>query len=281
MEYLESSGQAEQLREIGAKLSQERQARSLSLEEIAAKTYIPVRLLNAIDAGRLEVLPEPVFIQGFIRRYADALGMDGTALSKGFSIEPPQPTPKINLMETPQHPPTEEVASLSEPSLGEPLPWRYILGGVVGLGVVGLIAASLANRPKVAKPPASTQNSVSSAVSSPAPKASPKAIASPKAAVSPSPTQVAAPSPGAKPVATDPVQVKLNLTDESWLEIRVDGKVAYEGTLPKGTQRSWSGKQQVVILTGNAGAVSVSYNNSAAKTLGALGAVASASFPPT
>ncbi|MGV0027384.1 helix-turn-helix domain-containing protein [Phormidesmis priestleyi] len=280
MEYLESSEQAEQLREIGSKLSQERQARSVSLEEIAAKTYIPMRLLGAIDIGRLDLLPEPVFIQGFIRRYADALGLDGTALSKGFSIEPQQASPKLNLMEAPQHPPEE----VYQPPISEQPKWLYIAGGIVGLGIVGLIVASLTNRPKVAEPPkpVSTQKPVTLNALAPtqqaAPKASPSASASP--AVSPSPTVAASPSPTTS-VATGPVEVKVNLIDESWVEVQVDGKVDYEGTLPKGTQRSWSGKQQVVIRAGNAGAVSASFNNKAAKPLGALGAVTSVSFPPT
>jgi len=281
VEYLESSGQAEQLREIGSKLSQERQARSISLEEIAAKTYIPMRLLGAIDAGRLDLLPEPVFIQGFIRRYADVLGLDGTALSKGFSIEQQQAPPRLNLMNSPQHPPEE----VYQPPVSEPPNWRYIVAGVIGLGVVGLIAASLASRPKVAEPskPVSTQKPAVSSASSPAQKASPQAspsvvAASPVQAL-PSPTVAASPSPSPA-IATGPVEVKVNLIEESWVEVRVDGKLAYEGTLPKGTQKSWSGKQQVVISSGNAGAVSASFNNTAAKPLGALGAVTSVSFPP-
>lgn len=282
MEYLESAGQAEQLREIGSKLSQERQTRSISLEEIAAKTYIPMRLLGAIDGGRLDLLPEPVFIQGFIRRYADALGLDGTALAKGFSIEPQQAPPKPNLMETPQHPPEE----VYQPPTPQQPNWLYIAGGVVGLGIIGLVAASLFNRPKVAEPakPVSTQKPVVSTALAPAKKASPPK-ASPSVTASASPIQVSpspsvAVSPVPSPLATGPVEVKVNLIDESWIEVQVDGKVAYEGTLPKGTQKSWSGKQQVVISSGNAGAVSASFNNTAAKPLGALGAVTSVSFPP-
>ncbi|NJK52859.1 MAG: hypothetical protein HC936_08580, partial [Leptolyngbyaceae cyanobacterium SU_3_3] len=184
MEYLESSEQAEQLREIGTKLSQERQARSVSLEEIAAKTYIPMRLLSAIDAGRMDLLPEPIFVQGFIRRYADALGLDGSALSQGFSIEQ-QPAPPNRVDDAPSHPP-EEVSSTLD--LGQKPYWLYILGGMVGVGALGMIVSSLA-RPKVAEPPKpnSAQNSIaaisppnsnSSSSSKPIPKASPKPISS-------------------------------------------------------------------------------------------------------
>lgn len=78
--------QLEQLKEIGAYLRQLRQEQSISTEEVAARTFIPSRLLNALEEGQSDRLPEPVFIQGFIRRYADAINLDGVALAKSFPI---------------------------------------------------------------------------------------------------------------------------------------------------------------------------------------------------
>ncbi|NJN58803.1 MAG: hypothetical protein HC879_15555 [Leptolyngbyaceae cyanobacterium SL_5_9] len=79
--------QLEQLKEIGVHLHQTREQQSKSLEEVAAKTFIPLRLLQAIEVGQATVLPEPIFIQGFIRRYGDVVGLDGIALSKQFSLD--------------------------------------------------------------------------------------------------------------------------------------------------------------------------------------------------
>ncbi|NJL35674.1 MAG: hypothetical protein HC899_02170 [Leptolyngbyaceae cyanobacterium SM1_4_3] len=79
--------QLEQLKEIGVHLHQTREQQSKSLEEVAAKTFIPLRLLQAIEIGQATVLPEPIFIQGFIRRYGDVVGLDGIALSKQFSLD--------------------------------------------------------------------------------------------------------------------------------------------------------------------------------------------------
>ncbi len=264
MEYSDSSTQAEQLKTIGSKLSHEREARSVSLETVATKTYIPLRLLSAIEAGRLDLLPEPVFIQGFIRRYADTLGLDGTALSKEFAIESPVPIYEAE-------PPELESTETLPPSF-EPPPWLYVLGGAIGLGALGLIIASLINHSKPATPP--TPKPVSA--NSTAPQKGPS-----KVAVT-SPSSSSAPSPGASPVATGPVAVKLDATEESWVEVVVDGKVAFDGTLPKGTQKTWGGQKQVVISLGNAGGVLVSYNNGAAKSLGATGdVVQNVKFPPT
>ncbi|HEY9662639.1 MAG TPA: helix-turn-helix domain-containing protein, partial [Allocoleopsis sp.] len=99
MDKLDST-QIEQLRAIGAYLYEIRQDQARSLEEIAAKTYIPLRLLKALEAGQEQILPEPVFIQGFIRRYGDVLGLDGTALSQQFPIHQAVPAvPETNTRE--------------------------------------------------------------------------------------------------------------------------------------------------------------------------------------
>ncbi|MEH1875173.1 helix-turn-helix domain-containing protein [Nostoc sp.] len=76
-----NQAQVEQLKEITTHLRQVRQQKSICIEEIAAKTLIRAGVLQALEEERFEELPEPIFIQGFIRRYGDALGLDGNALS--------------------------------------------------------------------------------------------------------------------------------------------------------------------------------------------------------
>lgn len=75
------------LKEIGSNLYQRRIELSLPIEEVAAKTYIRLALLKALELGQSDQLPEPVFIQGLIRRYGDVLGLDGATLAKTFPIE--------------------------------------------------------------------------------------------------------------------------------------------------------------------------------------------------
>nr|WP_242026538.1 DUF4115 domain-containing protein [Leptolyngbya sp. FACHB-17] len=47
------------------------------------------------------------------------------------------------------------------------------------------------------------------------------------------------------------------------------------------SKRSWRGKNQVVVTAGNAGGVSLSYNNATFKPMGGAGEVQTATFPPT
>ncbi|MEH1803992.1 MAG: helix-turn-helix domain-containing protein [Nostoc sp.] len=76
-----NEAQLEQLKEITTRLRQVRQEKSIRIEEIASQTMIRAGILQALEEDRFEELPEPIFLQGFIRRYGDALGLDGNALS--------------------------------------------------------------------------------------------------------------------------------------------------------------------------------------------------------
>jgi hypothetical protein len=75
------------LQEIGAHLSQVRRDRNLSLQEIYAQTFIQVFQLRAIEAGDLRDLPEPFYIHGFIKKYAEALGLRGVEVAASFPID--------------------------------------------------------------------------------------------------------------------------------------------------------------------------------------------------
>ena len=76
------------------------------------------------------------------------------------------------------------------------------------------------------------------------------------------------------------MSVALNLTGESWVQVVVDGEIKAEGVLPKGTRQNWAGQREIVVIAGNAGAVSVAQNGGAAKVMGALGDVTEARFIP-
>lgn len=79
--------QLEQLRSIGEYLSQVRQEQGRSLEELGKVVFIRPSLLQAIEAGDGEALPEAIFVRGFIRRYGEALKLDGMALSDEFFVQ--------------------------------------------------------------------------------------------------------------------------------------------------------------------------------------------------
>jgi cytoskeleton protein RodZ len=70
----------EMLRQVGQELLRARLERSLTLEQLHNQTLVPPRQILALESGHVEQLPEDVYVRGFIRRMAHALGLNGEAL---------------------------------------------------------------------------------------------------------------------------------------------------------------------------------------------------------
>src|SRR5262249_46207438 len=50
--------------------------RSMSLDDVAKVTKIQPRILERLEAGKLEGLPAEVFVRGFVRSFARCVGLD-------------------------------------------------------------------------------------------------------------------------------------------------------------------------------------------------------------
>ncbi len=61
---------------LGSYLRSEREDRRLELAYVARTTKIPLRSLERLEAGAYGTLPAEVFVRGFIRSYARAVGID-------------------------------------------------------------------------------------------------------------------------------------------------------------------------------------------------------------
>jgi cytoskeletal protein RodZ len=67
---------------IGRILEQTRRERGLSLEEVEQATKIRKRYLTGLEREDYGMLPDAVYAQGFLKTYANYLGLDGEALSR-------------------------------------------------------------------------------------------------------------------------------------------------------------------------------------------------------
>ncbi len=189
-------------------------------------------------------------MQGFIRRYADALGLDGVTLAKTFPI-------RFSAVES-----DIPIEYLPKPR-SRPIP-LYISGIILLVAAIGGLFYLL-NRPRIIEPvvqknlPSQPQKTIASPVPS-SPAASIPTIAKPKAS---------------QPI---PIQVTVNLQEESWLRVIADGETRFEGILTKGKKQTWTAKKQLTVRAGNAGGVLVSFNREKPKLLGPLGNVKEVTF---
>jgi cytoskeletal protein RodZ len=232
---------AEKLAELGAQLWAARQEQGLSLEEVVALTRIPKRLLQAIEEGNLDDLPEPIYIQGLVRQFADTLGFKGAEFASSFPITPVQ----VN------QPPAFETKPISQL---RPIHLYLLYIFVIVCSVTGL--SQLLNN-------ASLQ--ANSGQSNPQPVT--ESLGQPKATNPHKPTEAKLMKDG------QPVQIGVTLKASSWIRVVADGKTQFEGTLPEGSHRTWKAQEQLTVKTDNAGGVMMSVNQQKAEKMGELGKV--------
>ncbi len=63
--------------DIGSSLREARLRQELDFPELEARTKIRPKYLRALEDERFDTLPAPTYIKGFLRSYAEALGLDG------------------------------------------------------------------------------------------------------------------------------------------------------------------------------------------------------------
>lgn len=236
-----------QLVELGSLLRQTREGQGQSLKEIATQTLIRSSLLQAIEAGNLHQLPEPVYLRGLIRRYGDALALDGEVLASQVFTAP-------------------QVQKLSwhQSANAQLRPLHLYLTYFVILiaAVSGLSYLLKRTAPEMAVlPPLEPLHSPTASSVSPGNPAKPSE---------------AKPLPSVK----SPIQVEMTLTSQSWLRIVADGNTQFEGILQPGDTRLLKADKSLTIRAGNAGAVMVSLNNSKATALGKPGMVEEVTYSP-
>ena len=67
--------------EIGSSLREARERRSLSYGQVEAETAIRTRYIRALEDEDFHILPGPTYTKGFLRAYAEYLGLDGSRSS--------------------------------------------------------------------------------------------------------------------------------------------------------------------------------------------------------
>ncbi len=242
--------QAEILRGIGDKLRQKRLERALSIEKAAAKTLIRPHLLVAIEKGLLEELPEPIYIQKFIKQYAQALDLDAEELASSFPTNKRDRTSNLK----PGWQLILPVVQLRPIHL-------YVLYIIAIAFAVNALSRSLSRNQWQTSIPLPELPVVANSTTPLRPKDS---------------SQIK--SVSATPEISQKIQIGVTLKAPSWIRVVADGKVAFQGLLPSGTQRTWVAKDNLTVLAGNAGGVLLTINQKESKQMGNVGEVQELTF---
>lgn len=300
--------------EIGYRLRQAREEQGLELAQLAERLKVRRAILEALEECRYDELPEAPLARGYLKRYAQALGLDPKPLLMLYPVSP-GPTPTDEL------PPHSRIPTRTPRS-----PWLWVLPvlAVVGAGAFWWYSArqgrssetppTIAVAPevkqvvlRVSTEPAGARVYLDGFLLGNAPIQAPVEVGErvlrveapgyvPKqqtlnlltdqsltvrleVARLPSPPQNTSPQPTPQPGTNTLV---LRVEQPSWIRVTsLDGRQLYEGIAPAGAQLTYP--LPVDVRTGNAGGVRVIVQGQDRGLMGAVGQVVQRRFgnPPT
>ena len=216
---------------LGERLRIAREAKGLALDEVASQTRIPIRHLQHIEREEWDALPAVTYCVGFVRAYANAIGLDGAEYGREL---------RDRLGGTRTRAPAAEYYEPADPARVPPRSLAIIAGVMLVVLILGyaIWRSTLDDEPT---PDATI------AVAPQAPRAAPKAAA---------PQPVPAESLAGQPVV-------LAATGEAWVRIEDQaGGTLFQGILSPGQRfQVPAAAQRPVIRTGRPQMVQVLVGN--------------------
>ena len=275
-------------RSAGDELRQRREALGLDLAEVAATLRIKPAYLVALEAGRPNELPGAVYAIGFIRAYADHLGLDSGEMLRLFKRQSALFAAKPDLAFPIQ---------LDERSMPGGMLLVALILAVCGYGGWFYLSTGDGPRPeRVAQIPLELLPYREAFRGPPTVSRPEEAQAAPRPAAAPSersehssPTEAGSGSGGrpsaagsamaAVPVATDPApnspgEVVIRATADSWIQIRdARQSVLLTRVLKAGESCRAPDRPGLSMRTGNAGGLEITVNGVPAPPIGRKGMV--------
>ena len=299
---------AERMGSLGNILRREREARGISLEEIAAKTKIGIRLLRAIENEQFERLPGGLFNRSFVRQYARVLGVDEEIAVReylqafGARKEAAAAAPRSRAPEPPNFSMEPEYSRVILAVLGIGMLIAGIAyGGYLLYGYLTADPASTEHRPgapatvpapippAVAEPLAASveeyeastasdgevegrdpYGSIAGAGSGTSPGSEPLLASAAPAAVTATGSEPTS-APGSS--SREDLQLRIESHGTVWVSITADGVRQWQGTMRANQTREVQAAESVRLTVGDAGAVSLTLNGKSLPGLGRPGEV--------
>ena len=271
---------------VGDKLRQERQRQNLTVKDIEQATSIRGLYIECIEKGDYGQLPGDVYTKGFIRNYANFLKLDADACVQQY-VEETNPE-KAAAQEAARAARAAQEARAEEEYNGVPFSTgddfharvernhsrqntgliAFICLAVAGGAYFMLSSDATPEKPAVQQ----TQQGRPVKQAQQAKKSDTKPAVQQEKAASQENTVAAA----AKPAGD--VEVSASFTDRCWTQVIADGQTLFEGTMEAGKTMNWKGKEKVVLIAGNAGAVEITVNGQSQGKVGELGQVVERTF---
>lgn len=227
---------------FGEWLRRQREMREISIRDIAERTKISLRYLEAMEADRFDLLPAPIFAKGFLREYARYVGLSPDEVVNHYLA--------VHQPEEVDDPGDQTLVAMERRRKRKGRSWTWglflLLAGALLLALVAVFSWLNDRR----------QDGPAAVVTPPPQVAAPSEL--PVQAAQPLP-----PPPAAVPEPPRaPIEVTLDFSADCWVRVVVDGKTAIEEQRVQGESLQFEAKETVVVKLGNAGAADIQVNGS-------------------
>ncbi len=231
---------------VGATLTALRRERGKTASDVESATKIMGRMIAALENERWDELPAQVYVRGYIQNYAQYLGVDPAPLLEEYSRDLGARTEHAPLRRIPER--TVVPHRLDVHDIPKQV-WTAIAVAVLVIALLGWGISALVRRGETPPPIAPETTSTAG-------------------------TDAAVPAGGATAgdlgAATTPatggafiLKIEVAEGQSSWVQARVDGLIAYEGTLPGGESKMWTVTDAAVIRIGKPAAVTLTRDGQA------------------
>ena len=273
--------------EIGRDLKRQRVALGLSLEDVERLTKIREFFIYALENGQVDDLPSTVQGRGMLNNYAAFLNLSADALQLRYAEGLQQRRQEKFQVEEEERKGGVKVIG-REPLSG----WRRFLtpdllvGGTVFIALFALVIWGALQMIRTTNPePVPTVSSISemligegtqdaASTGEPTSEGMLSATDTPSTIITPQVDISATFAAG----GTGPIQIVVVAYQRAYMKITVDGVDAFAGRVLPGNVYSYSGNSKISLLTGNAAALQVYYNQQDQGVLGPMGQVVELEF---
>lgn len=285
---------------IGQQLREAREKKGVSIEKAAEETKVKGDVLRALEADDYSKMLAPVYVKGFLKIYSQYLDLDPVAVRQQYESSATGRPAAAPLHRAASHlgqSPVDKILSSFATMWGV---W-FLVGGIciVLVLIVWVVISTIkrahfdegkppATATAAPKPkPAHTTTTIAPRVEAPKPGTPPATPAPPaEAFIKPSqpkpavldpklqtapPSRAPASSPSSAAPASAPLVVSVQLIEESWVEVTVDGKKLPYRTQKAGWSNHWRANKSIALRLGNAGGARVTFNGKELPPLGKRG----------
>lgn len=236
---------------FGRYLQAIRLKKKISLEEVSAQTRIGLSSLMMIEQEDLERLPDEVFVKGFLRSFAGAIGADGDVAVRRYQSH-------LNILQQ---------GTVSEDSVGKSsarMRWKLLIPVILLAVIMGLTLFGGAFFHKQPDEGKSHEQNMPVDIS--------------PSADSQKHQEVDSGAETGESVA-EKLVLKITALEDTWLKVIIDEKDSTEYTLASGDKLELQATAGYNLLIGNSGGLKIVLNDKPVPLAGKSGEVVTINLP--